>query len=259
MSEVLYNLSGNIATITLNRPTKYNAINRTMGEGVLKMLEKADQDEQVRCVVLTGTGKAFCSGQDLTEIGDPHDQKVKKILPEILNPISRKLRSISKPVLCVVNGPAVGAGANIALCCDIIIAAESAIFRQAFTRIGLISDSGGTYILPRLIGLQRATAQMMLANDISAREATSMGMIYQYFPDKNLEEEAGKIARTLSSMPTKALYYTRMALNQSLHAQSFDEQLEHEAYWQEKAGNTEDFREGVNAFLEKRKPIFKGK
>lgn len=257
MDPVLMEVSNDIALITLNRPEKYNAINRAMALGLQEKLAEAEQRDDVRCIVITGAGKAFCSGQDLTEIKDPTGPEMQKILPEQLNPIVSKLRSIEKPVLAVVNGIAAGAAANIALCCDLVIAAESAVFIQAFTKIGLIPDSGGTYILPRLVGLQKAAGLMMLAENIGGREAEQMGMIYKCFPDDELRAAAEKIASQLALMPTKALVYTRMAMNESMTS-AFEDQLANEAKWQEKAAATDDFKEGVSAFIEKRKPSFKG-
>lgn len=258
MDSVLYEVKKQVAFLTLNRPEKYNAFNREMALALQAKLEEAEKDENVRCVVISGTGKAFSSGQDLTEIKDPTGPEMQRILPEQLNPIVTKLRTIQKPVLAVVNGIAAGAAANIALCCDIVIAAESAIFIQAFTKIGLIPDSGGTYILPRLVGLQKATALMMLADNVSAKEAAEMGMIYKSFPDENLVAEAGKIAERLSTLPTKALVFTRMALDEAMHS-DFEQQLANEAAWQAKAAKTKDFSEGVTAFLQKRAPVFEGK
>lgn len=258
MESVLLAIKDKIATVTLNRPEKYNAVNRDLALTLQKKLKEAGESNAVRCITLTGVGKAFCSGQDLTEIKDPTGPEMKRILPEQLNPIVKILRTIEKPVLCVVNGVAAGAAVNIALCCDIVIASESAYFVQAFSKIGLIPDTGGTFMLPRLVGLQRATALMMLAEKIGGREAAEMGMIYKCFPDDALQQEALKMANSLASMPTKALIYTRKALNQSMTA-GFGTQLDNEAEWQEKAAATDDFREGINAFLEKRKPDFKGK
>lgn len=258
MEPVLLKIEDKVATLTLNRPEKFNAINREMALGIQAKLEEAEKEEAVRCIVLTGAGSAFCSGQDLTEITDAQGAEMKKILPEQLNPIVRKLRIVKKPVLGVVNGIAAGAGANIVLCCDIVVAGTSAYFIQAFSKIGLIPDSGGTYILPRLTGLQKAAAMMMLAEKISAAQADAMGMIYKCFPDEKLFVEAGKIARLLAAMPTKALVYTRLALQESMNA-TFEQQLGNEARWQAEAAATADFSEGVQAFLQKRVPVFSGK
>lgn len=258
MDSVLSEIKDKVATLTLNRPEKFNAINREMALGLQEKLGEVEKDVDVRCIVLTGAGKAFCSGQDLTEIKEPTGSEMKRILPEQLNPIARQLRTIQKPVLVVVNGIAAGAGANIALCCDIVIACESAYFIQAFSKIGLIPDTGGTYMLPRLVGFQKAIAMMMLAEKVSGVEAAEMGMIYKCFPDERLFVEAEKISRTLANMPTKALYYTRMALNQSMNS-DFEQQLTNEMEWQQKSSATGDFIEGVQAFIQKRIPIFEGK
>ncbi len=258
MSAVLLEVKNNIATITLNRPEKYNAFNRDMALKLQEKLNEAELNDAVRCILITGAGKAFSSGQDLTEIKDPTGPEMKRILPEQLNPIVTKLRTINKPVIAAVNGIAAGAAANIALCCDIVIAASSAVFTQAFSKIGLIPDSGGTYILPRLVGLQRATALMMTAEKVSAEDAVAMGMIYKSFPDERFFYEAEQLANTIAQMPTQALVFTRQALDDSMHS-DFEGQLKNEAAWQEKAAATADFAEGVKAFLEKRLPVFCGK
>lgn len=258
MDAVLFEVRSNIAFITLNRPEKFNALNREMALGLQQKLADAERDPEVRCIVLAGSGKAFCAGQDLTEIKDPAGPEMKKILPEQLNPVVSKLRTIHKPVVASVHGIAAGAAANIALCCDLVIAAESAVFIQAFTMIGLIPDSGGTYMLPRLVGVQKAAGLMMLAEHVGGREAEKMGMIYRCVADDELSAETEAMAGKLAAMPTKALYYTRMAIDESLNT-SFSQQLENEAAWQEKAAGTEDFREGVSAFLQKRTPQFKGR
>jgi 2-(1,2-epoxy-1,2-dihydrophenyl)acetyl-CoA isomerase len=254
---ILFEIKNSIAFITLNRPEKFNVFNREMALAFQEKLDECEKNISIRCVYITGAGKAFCAGQDLAEIIDPNGPGMEKILSEHYNPIVKKIRNLNKPVLAAVNGVAAGAGANIALCCDIVIAAETASFIQAFSKIGLIPDSGGTYFLPRLIGLQKATALMMLDDKIYAPEAEKMGMIYKYFPDEIFFFETEKIAFKLSQLPTKALAFTKQALNQSFQ-QNLEQQLKTEDSFQQKAASTNDFKEGTAAFIEKRKAIFKG-
>lgn len=256
MSSILFEINDSLATITLNRPDKYNAFNREMA---LLLQEKLDEckGKNVRCVLITGFGKAFCSGQDLEEVVDPAGPKIDAIVGEHYNPIITRIRQLQKPVVAAVNGVAAGAGANIALACDIVVAAQSSSFIQAFSKIGLIPDSGGTFFLPRLVGWQRASALMMLGDKVSAEEAERMGMIYKVFPDDNFIEDAKKIAATLADMPTKGLAYTKQLLDNSFE-NTYEDQLHDEEIYQQRAGNTKDYKEGVQAFLEKRKPKFIG-
>lgn len=257
MASILFEINNSIAFITLNRPEKFNSFNREMALLLHKSLDKCESNKEIRCVFITGAGKAFCAGQDLAEVAAPNGPGMKKILSEHYNPIISKIRNLNKPVIAAVNGIAAGAGANIALCCDVIITAQSASFIQAFSKIGLIPDSGGTFFLPRLIGFQKASALMMLGDKISAEEAERLGMIYKIFPDSSFKEETEKIALTLASLPTIGLAYTKEALNKSL-GQTLEQQLKTEDELQQKAALTKDFEEGVSAFLEKRKAIFKG-
>lgn len=247
-----------IAMITLNRPDKLNSFNREMALLLQQHLDICKKDEAIRAVILKGEGKAFSAGQDLSEVTDPEGPGMKRILSEHYNPIVMQLRRLEKPVIAAVNGVAAGAGANIALCCDIVVAAASASFIQAFSKIGLIPDSGGTFILPRLIGFQKASAIMMLGDKVNATEAEKMGMIYKVFPDESFMEEVWKIALLLSKMPTKGLAYTKQALTLSMSNSLFD-QLQDEDVLQQRAASTSDFKEGVKAFIEKRTPVFTGK
>jgi len=257
MSSILSEIKNNIAFVTFNRPEKFNAFNREMALAFQKVLEDCENDSSIRCVYLSGAGKAFCAGQDLSEITDPDGPGMERILKEHYNPIVTKIRNLNKPVIAAVNGVAAGAGANIALCCDVVIATQSAFFIQAFSKIGLIPDNAGTYFLPRLIGIQKASAFMMLGDKISAIEAERTGMIYKFFADKNFKKESEKIAFTLAGMPTKGLAYTKQALNRSIE-NTLEQQLQVEDELQQEAALSKDFKEGVAAFLDKRKPNFTG-
>lgn len=258
MQNILFEIKDAVGVIRLNRPKVFNSFNRLMALEMQQCLDKCAANAGVRAVYITGEGKAFCAGQDLQEVSDPKSApSFGTILGEHYNPIILKLRSMEKPIVCGVNGVAAGAGANIALACDITVAAASASFIQAFSKIGLIPDSSGTFFLPRLIGRQKATALMMLGERTSAEEAEKMGMIYKVLSDENFQETAFAIAQTLAQMPTKGLGLTKRALNLSL-ANSLIEQLAVEDELQTLAGNTSDYKEGVQAFLEKRKPVFTG-
>ena len=258
MNSILLKIENNVALITLNRPDVFNSFNREMAFSLQKTLDDCNLDTNVRAIVITGNGKAFCAGQDLKEVTDPElNPGFRKILEEHYNPIIQKIRTIEKPIIAAVNGVAAGAGANIALACDIVVATENASFIQAFSKIGLIPDSGGTFFLPRLIGFHRASALMMLGNKVTAQEAMQMGMIFKIYPLGFFEEEVQSLASTLAQMPTKALGLTKRLLNQSM-TNNLEQQLALESNLQIEASSSNDYKEGVTAFIEKRKPEFKG-
>jgi 2-(1,2-epoxy-1,2-dihydrophenyl)acetyl-CoA isomerase len=258
MPTILTETTGAVTRITLNRPEKYNSMDWDTAKALQSALDDAEKDDNVRCIVITGAGKGFCAGQDLGQASNPDDIDFAKLVEEQYNAIIRRLRKIEKPIVAAVNGVAAGAGANIALACDIVVATESASFVQAFSKISLIPDSGGTFFLPRLVGLGRALALAMLAEKVGAEEAAQMGMIWRAYPDESFAEEVEKLASTLAALPTKALGLTKRGMN-SAFEHSLEEQLAMEKELQVEAGKTEDFREGVQAFLEKRKPVFSGK
>ena len=257
MSSILFSINAGIATITLNRPDKLNAFNREMALLFQQRLDECASLDEIRCVYITGSGKGFCAGQDLAEVVDPNGPGMQRILSEHYNPIVTRISNLPKPVIAAVNGVAAGAGANIALACDIVVAAHRASFIQSFSKIGLIPDSGGTFNLPRLIGKQKAAALMLLGDKVAAINALAMGMIYKVFTDEDFESESKKMAVVLAQMPTKALAYIKHVLNRST-GNTLEEQLLMEDEYQQKAAATMDFKEGVQAFLEKRLPLFKG-
>ena len=252
-------IENNTAWLTLNRPEVFNSFNREMALRLQDELDACEANPDVRAIVLSGNGKAFCAGQDLKEVTTPElHPGFKKILEEHYNPIITRIRSIEKPIIAAVNGVAAGAGANIALACDIVVASERASFIQAFSKIGLVPDSAGTFFLPRLIGFQRASALMMLGEKVLAGDAEKMGMIYKMYAAEDFNLEVVALAQKLSKMPTKALGLTKRLLNQSL-TNDVTGQLELELKSQIEIAESDDYAEGVRAFMEKRKPVFTGK
>jgi 2-(1,2-epoxy-1,2-dihydrophenyl)acetyl-CoA isomerase len=261
MSSILVSLETGVLSITLNRPDKLNAFNPEMHQLLRQALERAHDEHAVRAVLLTGAGRAFCAGQDLSERNvspgaAPIDLAIS--LGSHYNPLVRRLRELPKPVVCAVNGVAAGAGANIALACDVVVAARSANFVQAFSRIGLLPDSGGTFFLPRLVGTARAMGLALLGEKLSAEDAAQWGLIWKVVDDAQLMKEALSIARHFSEGPTKGYGLIKKAFSMSATS-TLDAQLDLERDLQRQAGFTEDYREGVSAFKDKRKPVFKGK
>ena len=261
MTPILVSRDAGVLSLTLNRPDKLNAFNPEMHRLLREALEEARDEPGVRAVLLTGSGRGFCAGQDLSErnVGAdaaPIDLSVS--LGSNYNPLVRRLRALPKPVVCAVNGVAAGAGANIALACDIVLAARSASFVQSFSRLGLVPDSGGTYFLPRLVGSARAMGLALLGERLSAEEAERWGLIWKAVEDERLVEEATGIAQTLAAGPTKGYGLIKQAIQASA-GNSLDAQLDLERDLQREIGKGSDYREGVAAFLEKRKPAFTGK
>jgi 2-(1,2-epoxy-1,2-dihydrophenyl)acetyl-CoA isomerase len=258
---ILFETEQGVATITLNRPDVLNSFTMPMAAELQQALRRCAEDDGVRAVLITGAGRAFCAGQDLSEAapadGSPAPP-IADIVRRTYNPSVRAIRAIEKPVVAAVNGIAAGAGANLALACDIVLAADTASFVQAFAKIGLIPDTGGTFFLPRLVGLARATALAFFGDKLSASDAHAMGMIYRAVESSRLLDEARSVARRLATLPTRGLGLTKRAFNQSL-ANDLDAQLEVEAELQAEAAGTADFAEGVRAFLEKRQPTFAGR
>ena len=261
MPSVLVSVEAGVESITLNRPEKLNALNPEMHQLLRAALERAGVEPEIRVVVLTGAGRGFCTGQDLAERdvsagAAPIDLSVS--LGSHYNPLVRRLRALPKPIICAVNGVAAGAGANIALACDLVIAARSASFIQAFSKIGLMPDAGGSYFLPRLIGTARAMGLALLAEKLDAEQAVQWGLIWKVVDDQQLINEANALALKLANGPTKGYGLLKKAMYAS-PGNSLDAQLDLERDLQREAGYSEDYREGVTAFKEKREPRFKGK
>ena len=260
MALIISNLQNSILTLTLNRPDKFNSFTEPMAFELQEELEKA-QSDKVRAVVLNANGKAFCAGQDLPEVVERAREKNYELADTVkttYNPIILAIRNLEKPVICAVQGTAAGAGANIAFACDITIASNEAVFVQAFSKIGLIPDSGGTYFLPRLIGIARTNALYLLDEKINAEKAVELGLIYKTVDHDKLDKEVQAIVSKLSAMPTTGFGLYKKAINQTF-SNNLEQQLKLEAKLQSEAGKTDDYNEGVTAFLEKRKPDYTGK
>src|SRR5689334_2098435 len=260
MTDILFDLADGVATITLNRPEVLNSFRRAMARELRVALDRIALDDAIRAVVLTGAGRGFCAGQDLAE-AMPKDGEIPDlgdIVRDSYNPVVLAIRTLEKPVLCAVNGVAAGAGANLAFACDIVFAAATATFVQSFAKIGVIPDSGGTFILPRIVGLHRATVMTMLAEKMSAEQARDWGLVYMVVDPGALLETAAGIARQLATQPTRAFGLIKRGFNKSLGI-DLDAQLDLEEELQREAGRTADYAEGVHAFLEKRKPVFTGR
>jgi len=254
-------LEEGVARITLDRPDVLNSFHRPMARELQQVLDEVAADPRVRAVLLTGAGRAFCAGQDLAEVVPPDGSpgpEVGQVVAESYNPLVRRIMALEKPVVCAVNGVAAGAGANLALCCDLVLASSQASFIQSFANIGLVPDSGGTFLLPRLVGLQRAKALAFLAERLPPERALAMGLIHAVHPPETLGAEALTLAKQLATRPTLGLGLTKRALHAAL-ANDLEGQLELERELQSIAGRSHDYREGVRAFQEKRPPRFEGR
>ena len=257
---ILVSVEAGVQTITLNRPERLNAFNPEMHRLLREALERAGDDDAVRALLLTGAGRGFCAGQDLSErdVGGDAAIDLSVTIESLYNPLVRRMRALPKPIVCAVNGVAAGAGANVALACDLVLAARSAPFIQAFAKIGLVPDSGGSWFLPRLAGRARAMGLALLGDKLPAEDAERWGLIWKAVDDDKLMAEAGALARGLAAGPTLAYALIKRALDAS-ETSTLDAQLDLERDLQRKAGLSADYREGVAAFMEKRKPQFKGK
>ncbi len=256
-----FGVDGGLARLTLNRPDRLNSFNTQMHEEVRAALATVEGDDDIRCLLLSGRGRGFCAGQDLSDRAAAPDAGPPDLgasLERNYNPLVRRLTGLEKPVVCAVNGVAAGAGANLALACDIVLAAESASFIQSFCKLGLVPDSGGSWILPRIAGRARALGMALLGEKISARQAEDWGLIWKCLGDDELQDEALALASHLATRPTRGLGLIKRAMLAS-STNSLDAQLDLERDLQRIAGRSADYREGVNAFLQKREPEFKGR
>ncbi len=259
METVLLALDSGVLRVTLNRPDRLNAFNPSLHRGLAAAMAQAESDSSIRCLLVTGAGRGFCAGQDLTERDMASAQAVDlgAGLEAWYNPLIKRMRALEKPIVCAVNGVAAGAGANFALACDIVLAARSASFIQAFVKIGLVPDCGGTYFLPRLAGTQRAMALAMTGDRLGAEDAERMGLVWKVVDDDRLIDEATRLARSLAAGPTRSLGLIKRGIYASA-GNTLAAQLDLERELQREVGRGTDFREGIAAFLEKRPPAFKG-
>lgn len=253
-----YEVKDNACYITFNRPDVYNAINDELSKELQDALKNAAKDENARVIVLTGEGKAFCSGQDLKDISGQEDRSLGESLHKRYNPIIKSMRTMEKPIIGKINGVAAGAGCSLALACDYLVASENASFIEIFINVGLVPDSGSSYFLPRVVGKQKAFELATMGNKLDAESARKWGIVNQVADENSFDDETDKIVKYYANAPTKAIGMIKKMLEKSTHS-TLEEMLEYEAQCQEVAGRSEDYKEGVDAFVNKRKPSFKGK
>ena len=255
-----YDLTNGISTLTLNKPEVFNSLNEVMHKELKDVLKKISQDKSIRVLIITGAGKAFCAGQDLNDRSvNNSDEKLDlgESIEKKYNPLIKSIYGLKIPVICKINGVAAGAGVGIALACDFVVANEKASFIQAFCKIGLVPDSGNSFFLPKLVGIARAKELCMLGNKLSASTALEYGLIYKVYSPETIDNEVQKLANHFSAAPTYGLSLIKKALNESLE-NTLEEQLELEKNLQRAAGHSNDYKEGVAAFLQKRAPKFRG-
>jgi 2-(1,2-epoxy-1,2-dihydrophenyl)acetyl-CoA isomerase len=257
-STIRFTKDAGVATLTLNRPEVYNAFNDQLTYDIQDALKLVKRDDEIRVLVITGEGKAFCSGQDLKAASAEPNRKFSDSIHKRYNPMIRAIRTLEKPVICRLNGVAAGAGCSLALACDIIVAAENATLIEVFVNIGLVLDSGSSYLLPRLVGSTKAFELATMGTRLSATEAHQLGIVNKVVPAESLDETVKSYTDYYAQAPTRAIGLIKKMLNKSQHA-TLDEMLDYEAYCQDIAGKTHDYKEGTTAFLEKRKPSFLGK